>query len=1594
MRSTRQHARRTEQEATIDDTEEDTHVFNTMPDGTPPPGDQGWEHGNLAEENDELPQYDNPAEANDVDELPYNELPENLSASDSDGIAEITEAAFMEATGETLFASAETSAEAALRFRTSAEAAAAERTAEAAAENTAGDIIKENIENLKQLFEMSLTDMRNLMDTQAAIAETRAETRARDREDLFQAATAERIANTAEFTNKAAVQHMVAAQVERQLQETETKRQNDIEQADARLAAREALYPATSKYTTVHPIMMVTPVGIGCNTLSPGSVKREDIPAGRFGLQTSTQDHLSYRILYNSFYATHATMTTTPADDAILQSDDAEAQIECLRNIVNEICLIRRVNKNVVNIMTNDLAHAVLLTPEGMLEARKNQIYVVDLEFAEEPRAKARRMDPAYIANQPQHGLTLSETVLDQSKLLSPNLGKAITMIATALEHLNGGLYSGEGNVAAKVKAMMTLMNALSAAAVTWWPIHYLVAIPGMLQGATQYDVEAQSLCIHLPLSERMALYSLLMMVTTGRARLLLQTECPPNIQSVYSDGPLGMQRLCQQVYESSKSLQVELNAKLPMVHFGKDDPASTIRFFKETFNTLDFITPEGARMTELQRNTIVWGAVPMLNDSTFWHPVRTDIIKVYGDKVPPRSLIYVTVMKYHDRHASTPATAATLIRHVNQSGELVMPNKGSITTDSSRSREGPRAYYADGNSSRRSHMQMPPPTRHEHAMMANSDASSEDDENDSQGDDEQRAMYSQDVHFDDGPVDSSEHIHHNGAVNGAFYGYGEPSSHQGGRNSTLRMNTQANAGQAQTFRRKSNIPQPRQQANDSHIQQGMVNNWTNDRNKSIRQSTPMSTQGATRPTGSGTMMVRPRLQGNDSVRLGEKRTPSTPRNGMLARTRGMQNTYHAENERKRDRCYRCGEQGHQAHECTNPPQAQHRGNSTGTNNPRSAARHPQRAHPNQNQQRGFYASDSLCEQEEEEEYASFQGEHGYPAFNNSDNETTQLVETSDDESCNDAPGQDNDEKECALHLSSITHEFAPQHESSFEYSNVVDKLALLAHTSPGAAITPTSDPEYDDTVYEGAYAIAEEYGLMGILSSIVDLEQNKTNDDDMLMASPSQHDTLDEREISLRFKKRTRAFQEKLPNTAGQSSGQACHSDNEHKAYKSGSARRKDRQRAKAANQAREATARDNEARQASNLAREATVRDNEARQSRNNKAAQSSKPHSVPKHPVQDHHRDRHRSMTKQPVQSEAIERTRHPGKHQKLPERSVNPVNDARSRPLDRQARRSLNIHDEKTTSEEIIYVRHSQGQMRRTRDPIVFAYRNDGTARTINANFVEEAMPTQLGPITVAYTRADLDGEYNRSVVHPYNDKSHQYECGTWYEGGFTPQQDGAHGPWGGDGRCTFHAIKTATGLEWMQDAQRMPFKTQEARLRLDCRIAFAAQRENRATHPIKPSLRSTRISKAKTPPSSSPKSDVYSDDTSEIATTNISSQSSLLSERTRRNSPNLLEIQTRPQDTAQSSLSGAETQVYGRRSASPGQNASPTISSEATRMRGIPMNILPPPHMRDSLTPEMRIFDISQSHHNAPRKKDTDIWTSEQPRTSSARRCRR
>jgi hypothetical protein len=181
MRSTRQRARRTEQEATIDDTEEDTHVFNTMPDGTPPPGNQGWEYGHLAEENDELPQYDNPAEANDVDELPYNGLPENLSASDSDEIAEITEAAFMGATGETLFASAETSAEATLRFGTSAEAATAERTAEAAAENTAGDTIKENIEKLmKQLFELSLLDMRNLMDTQAIIAENRA----RDRGDF------------------------------------------------------------------------------------------------------------------------------------------------------------------------------------------------------------------------------------------------------------------------------------------------------------------------------------------------------------------------------------------------------------------------------------------------------------------------------------------------------------------------------------------------------------------------------------------------------------------------------------------------------------------------------------------------------------------------------------------------------------------------------------------------------------------------------------------------------------------------------------------------------------------------------------------------------------------------------------------------------------------------------------------------------------------------------------------------------------------------------------------------------------------------------------------------------------------------------------------------------------------------------------------------------------------------------------------------------------------------------------------------------------------------------------------------------------------
>jgi hypothetical protein len=156
--------------------------------------------------------------------------------------------------------------------------------------------------------------------------------------------------------------------------------------------------------------------------------------------------------------------------------------------------------------------------------------------------------------------------------------------------------------------------------------------------------------------------------------------------------------------------------------------------------------------------------------------------------------------------------------------------------------------------------------------------------------------------------------------------------------------------------------------------------------------------------------------------------------------------------------------------------------------------------------------------------------------------------------------------------------------------------------------------------------------------------------------------------------------------------------------------------------------------------------------------------------------------------------------------------------------------------------------------------------------------ESMLSTNLEPISVAYTRPDMEGENHitmttptsTSVVYGTRTASHHVKMERMDHGELTTKVT----------HTTRSKAATSAELEWIRDPQRMPHRVQEARLRSEYRTAHEGRR-SKAAHPVKPSLQSARISKAERPPPPSSDS-VYSGDNSSIASTYVSTPSHLQS----------------------------------------------------------------------------------------------------------------
>jgi hypothetical protein len=321
----------------------------------------------------------------------------------------------------------------------------------------------------------------------------------------------------------------------------------------------------------------------------------------------------------------------------------------------------------------------------------------IDIESIEDPKSRKHRIDADMVSEQPQGKVTLAEIQMDPYKLLAVNFDKAQrSCVSSLLTFNNQKLYSGEGSMSENVQSFRMLIWAIQGLANQCWACNYLAAVPEHLAGADRYTREAMIVCPGLPLSERVALYSLLLQLTCGMARSMLQMSAPAGVTSMQTDGITAMMELTTYVFERTVPMQLEMIAELRVCQFSDTtDPRTTTAFFENHFSILDFITPVKSRMTDLERDKLVWSAVPMHQGRGVWTPVRNQISEMCKEGTPPRQLVYSVMNTYWGRNISAPSIPASEVRHVNSMGKLVSQGRTTrhINTGTMQSYGGQQGY-------------------------------------------------------------------------------------------------------------------------------------------------------------------------------------------------------------------------------------------------------------------------------------------------------------------------------------------------------------------------------------------------------------------------------------------------------------------------------------------------------------------------------------------------------------------------------------------------------------------------------------------------------------------------------------------------------------------------------------------------------------------------------------------------------------------------------------------------------------------------------------------------------------------------------------
>ncbi len=247
----------------------------------------------------------------------------------------------------------------------------------------------------------------------------------------------------------------------------------------------------------------------------------------------------------------HATMIFVPTDQAMMDIHDPDAQYQSIRRVVHEHIVMRRINPDLHNLGQNDLAYALKLSTGAINISHMSMHITIDMESIEDPKSRKHRIDALMVSEQPQGKVTLAEIQMDPYKLLAVNFDKAQRSCSSALLTFNNQkLYSGEGSMSENVQSFRMMIWAIQGLANQCWACSFLAAVPEHLAGADRYTREAMLVCPGLPLSERVALYSLLLQPTCGMARSMLQMSAPAGVTSMQTDGITSMMVLTNYVSE------------------------------------------------------------------------------------------------------------------------------------------------------------------------------------------------------------------------------------------------------------------------------------------------------------------------------------------------------------------------------------------------------------------------------------------------------------------------------------------------------------------------------------------------------------------------------------------------------------------------------------------------------------------------------------------------------------------------------------------------------------------------------------------------------------------------------------------------------------------------------------------------------------------------------------------------------------------------------------------------------------------------------------------------------------------------------------